>query len=262
MKLSEYAILELAKLIKDLYTGPELVPIFNKWGARDIYDNLGLPDIGKRNGQRPSKTEYIYARLLGFNDTPNLQNIITDMLVGFDNIVTDVNSIIAPEHYNICNNDGNLVILGCVDKDGTEKAEVDAHFTEIQNIILQELQNARVSIIVVMAWFTNDVLARKLIEKYNDGVDVKVAIYNDGVNQRHGVDLAGIPLYKIKAQRGGIMHNKFCVIDNQVVITGSYNWSSNAEFKNDENISIIKDNNIASDYSVQFRRLLKEHLQK
>lgn len=258
MKLSEYAILELAKLIKDLYTGPELVPIFNKWGARDIYDNLGLPDIGKRNGQRPSKTEYIYARLLGFKDTPNLQNIITDMLVGFDNIVTDVNSIIAPEHYNICNNDGNLVILGCVDKNGTEKAEVDAHFTEIQNIILQELQNARVSIIVVMAWFTNDVLAKKLIEKYNDGVDVKVAIYNDGVNQRHEVDLGEIALHCIRAPHGGIMHDKFCVIDNQIVITGSYNWSTNAEFRNEENISVIRNNQTASDYSIKYRELVTE----
>lgn len=256
MKLSDYAILEFAKLIKDLYTGPELVSIFNKWGSRDIYDNLGLPDIGKRNGQRPSKTEYVHARLLGLNDTPNLQNIITDMLVGFDNIVTDVNSIIAPEHYNICNNDGNLVVLGCVDKDGMDKAEVDAHFTEIQNIILQELQNARVSIIVVMAWFTNDVLAKKLIEKYNEGLDVKVAIYNDGVNQRYGVDLGEIVLHRIRAPHGGIMHDKFCVIDNQVVITGSYNWSTNAEFRNEENISVIRNNQTASDYSVKYRELV------
>lgn len=187
-----------------------------------------------------------------------MQNIITDMLVGFDNIVTDVNSIIAPEHYNICNNDGNLVILGCVDKDGAEKAEVDAHFTEIQNIILQELQNARVSIIVVMAWFTNDVLARKLIEKYNDGVDVKVAIYNDGVNQRHGVDLGEIALHCIRAPHGGIMHDKFCVIDNQVVITSSYNWSTNAEFRNEENISVIRNNQTASDYSIKYRELVTE----
>lgn len=258
MKLSNYAILELAKLIKDLYTGSELVSIFNKWGTRDIYDNLGLPDIGKRNGQRPSKTEYIYARLLGLNDTPNLQNIITDMLVNFGNIVTDVNSIIAPEHYNICNNDGNLVILGCVDEDGMDKAEVDAHFAEIQNIILQELQNARVSIIVVMAWFTNDVLAKKLIEKNNEGLDVKVAIYNDGVNQRHGVDLGEITLHHIRAPHGGIMHDKFCVIDNQVVITGSYNWSTNAEFRNEENISVIRNNQTASDYSVKYRELVTE----
>ena len=55
------------------------------------------------------------------------------------------------------------------------------------------------------------------------------------------------------------MHNKFCVIDNQTVITGSYNWSSNAEFKNEENISIIRDNKTASDYSVEYRRLTMNH---
>lgn len=258
MKLSDYAILELAKLIKDLYTGSELVSIFNKWRPRDIYDNLGLPDIGKRNGQRPSKTEYIYSRLLGLNDTPNLQNVITDMLIGFDNIVTDVNNIIVPEHYNICKNDGKYVILGCVDKEVTDKAEIDAHFSEIQNIILHELQNARVSIIVVMAWFTNDNLAKKLIEKYNEGLDVKVAIYNDGINQRHGVDLGEIALHRIRASHGGIMHDKFCVIDNQVVITGSYNWSTNAEFRNEENISVIRNNQTASDYSVKYRELVAE----
>ena len=53
------------------------------------------------------------------------------------------------------------------------------------------------------------------------------------------------------------MHDKFCVIDNQLVITGSYNWSDNAEFKNDENITIEKDPNQASSFSEEFRRLTK-----
>lgn len=53
------------------------------------------------------------------------------------------------------------------------------------------------------------------------------------------------------------MHNKFCVIDNQKVITGSYNWSENAENKNDENAAVVYDNDIASYYSVEFRRLFE-----
>lgn len=53
MKLSNYAILELAKLIKDLHTGSELVSFLNKWGTRYIHDNLGLSNIGKRKGLRP-----------------------------------------------------------------------------------------------------------------------------------------------------------------------------------------------------------------
>jgi phosphatidylserine/phosphatidylglycerophosphate/cardiolipin synthase-like enzyme len=51
------------------------------------------------------------------------------------------------------------------------------------------------------------------------------------------------------------MHNKFCVIDNQKVLTGSYNWSEAAENKNDENAAVLYDFDRASDYSVEFRRL-------
>ena len=51
------------------------------------------------------------------------------------------------------------------------------------------------------------------------------------------------------------MHDKFCIIDNQIVITGSYNWTDNAEFKNDENIVILKDNEQATKYSLEYKRL-------
>jgi phosphatidylserine/phosphatidylglycerophosphate/cardiolipin synthase-like enzyme len=59
----------------------------------------------------------------------------------------------------------------------------------------------------------------------------------------------------ISGRRGGTLHNKSCVIDNQKVITGSYNWSVNAENKNDENAAVMYDDERASDYSVEFRNL-------
>lgn len=152
----------------------------------------------------------------------------------------------------------NLILIGDIQDATIQDVETEAHFQDIQNEIIRTLTAARVSITVVMAWFTNEVLAEMLIQKFNEGLDVKVAIFDDGINQRHGVDLAGIPTITIKSSKGGIMHNKFCVIDNQIVITGSYNWSSNAEFKNDENISIIRDNSTASDYSVKYRELVND----
>ena len=65
---------------------------------------------------------------------------------------------------------------------------------------------------------------------------VEVIVYNDGINNKFGVDLGDINLYRRKSERGGKMHHKFCVIDNQLVITGSYNWSTSAECKNIENM--------------------------
>lgn len=248
MKLSPFAISKLASCVKDIQSGKLWVELFNSFGSRDVYDSLGLPDIGKPNGQRPSKTEYIVKRLAEANGTYNMCNLIVRMASLGDLLPHRINPIIEPENYCLIENNGKWVMIGDVQDKSKQSVETEAHFQYIQNTILNELNTARVSILVVIAWFTNETLATKLI----------VAIYDDGINRRHGVDLAGVPTQRIKSSKGGIMHNKFCVIDNQIVITGSYNWSSNAEFKNEENIFILRGNKIAPDYSVKYRNLTRQ----
>lgn len=49
------------------------------------------------------------------------------------------------------------------------------------------------------------------------------------------------------------MHQKYCIIDNHVVILGSFNWTNNAEFRNDENIQITQDWKNANTYTKAFR---------
>ena len=254
MKLSPFAIKQISELVKDIMTGTKWVDFFNSFGARDVYDNA-LPDIGKPNHVRPSKKEYIAKRLSDINDTIYLQQAVLRLATLSEFYPKALNNCIIPEKYKIECADGEYVMMGDV-MESPNSVETEAHFQNIQNQIIAELNKARVSIIVVMAWFSNKILADKLIEKHKEGLDVKVAIYDDGINRKHGVELAGIDVKKIKALRGGKMHDKFCVIDNQVVITGSYNWSDNAEFKNDENIAILRDNKRASDFSVEYRHLV------
>ena len=50
-------------------------------------------------------------------------NIITNIQIGCNNIITDINNTIVSEHYNISNNDGKITILVCVDKEETDKTE-------------------------------------------------------------------------------------------------------------------------------------------
>ena len=55
------------------------------------------------------------------------------------------------------------------------------------------------------------------------------------------------------------MHNKFLIIDNQSIQTGSYNYSAAANTKNAENVVYIKnDNKLASKYTSEFDRLWGE----
>jgi phosphatidylserine/phosphatidylglycerophosphate/cardiolipin synthase-like enzyme len=51
------------------------------------------------------------------------------------------------------------------------------------------------------------------------------------------------------------MHHKVMVIDQQIVITGSYNFSRNAEHYNDENTLIIHNQDIATQYMTEFQQI-------
>ncbi len=51
------------------------------------------------------------------------------------------------------------------------------------------------------------------------------------------------------------MHNKFCVIDNSIVITGSMNPTYNCNFKNNNNLIIIRSSLLAKNYNTEFAEL-------
>ena len=53
------------------------------------------------------------------------------------------------------------------------------------------------------------------------------------------------------------MHNKFCIIDLQTVIHGSYNWTNNAKY-NDETIAIENSRELAEKFAKQFIKLKKQ----
>ena len=79
------------------------------------------------------------------------------------------------------------------------------------------------------------------------------AVYVDGDNKHFN------ETYIIYENKSSFMHNKFCIIDNTITITGSFNPTINGKNKNDNNILIMKSNNIADIYTSYFKELLKEH---
>ena len=61
--------------------------------------------------------------------------------------------------------------------------------------------------------------------------------------------------FNIKITHGigrGIMHNKFAIFDGKLMVTGSYNWTNNAERFNYENAIFITDPNIIKQYQREF----------
>jgi phosphatidylserine/phosphatidylglycerophosphate/cardiolipin synthase-like enzyme len=54
------------------------------------------------------------------------------------------------------------------------------------------------------------------------------------------------------------MHHKVIIIDDQIVIMGSFNFTDNADKSNDENILVIYNPNIAAQYLEEFRRVYEK----
>ena len=54
------------------------------------------------------------------------------------------------------------------------------------------------------------------------------------------------------------MHHKFIVIDERILINGSFNWTRTAALGNKENVMIIEDVVITRQFLAEFEKLWKE----
>lgn len=129
------------------------------------------------------------------------------------------------------------------DYSGNAKESVTAHFENIGEKIKEEIRNAKESIRVCVAWISLRDIREALVARANEGLKVEV-VYNDDFKNKSLslISAESVKFYPIKLRYYyGLMHNKFCVIDESVVITGSFNWSKRAG-SHFENCIIIKNN--------------------
>ena len=134
-------------------------------------------------------------------------------------------------------------------------------FKNIQGTIVAELESAQIEINVAVCWFTSKELFDVLCGKLEEKVSVNLIVLNDAINNR----IEGLNFQKFIDLGGKFyfsdleapMHNKYCIIDNKVVINGSYNWTYFAENKNNENVTIIsEEQEVVTHFLSDFRRLV------
>ena len=58
--------------------------------------------------------------------------------------------------------------------------------------------------------------------------------------------------------KNSLMHNKFVIIDQKILMTGSYNWTIRATKTNQENVVILDDPYLVSTFTKEFNRLWKQ----
>jgi len=128
------------------------------------------------------------------------------------------------------------------------------------DFFLQYLSLATKTMEVCVFTITDDKIADMLIEHHKKGVKVRIITDND-TSVAKGSDItnlknAGIPVRMDHTPY--FMHNKFCVIDSTLLLSGSYNWTSSAATKNNENIIVTNNDKLVKQFQNCFEDLWKK----
>jgi len=140
--------------------------------------------------------------------------------------------------------------------------QTDAVFENIAERIQNEIGKTKHTLLIAVAWFTNKNIFNSILLKAKAGCSVSLIISDDAINANSRIDFSELEklnghFYKFGNGDTELMHNKFCVIDNSTVITGSYNWSYKAE-NNFENVVInYEDRFLAEQFIREFHSLIK-----
>jgi hypothetical protein len=136
--------------------------------------------------------------------------------------------------------------------------EIITRGTEIKQRIISEINNAKFCIYVAMAWFTDRDIAMAIIEARNRNLSIDIILSSNAQNETVKLMLKGADIVVHAFETGdvrGMMHHKFCLIDNKISINGSYNYSLNASNNNVENIQVSDDIITYTQFFSEFERL-------
>jgi len=126
-----------------------------------------------------------------------------------------------------------------------------------QGAVVAEIKKASQTIDIAMYYLSSREIAQALLKAQERNVRVRIvldqgqeieAASKSGYLVKHG--------FEVRYHLGfGLMHNKFAIFDGKSLITGSFNWTSTAEERNEENLLIINDGDTIEKYQRRFEYL-------
>jgi phosphatidylserine/phosphatidylglycerophosphate/cardiolipin synthase-like enzyme len=144
--------------------------------------------------------------------------------------------------------------------DGTK---IDIYFSPddgVINALVNLLNSAEESIYFLTFSFTSNELGEIIRAKDEAGLIIKGVMDEEQISSNQGTEFdpfrqAGIDV-RIDGNAGQ-MHHKVFIVDEKIVVLGSYNFSQNAEVRNDENLIIVYNPVIAEQFMMEFDRVQK-----
>ena len=150
--------------------------------------------------------------------------------------------------------------------------------SSVNGLIALVINQAKQSVNAALFVYSDQLISNVIETKNNAGVKVGVLVENKFAFREYSelLDMAGfgIPNQACEYEQGNrpwakpgkefgipslangdVLHHKFAVVDNKIVVVGSQNWSDAANFTNDETAIVIQDPRISDQFTQEYYRL-------
>jgi phosphatidylserine/phosphatidylglycerophosphate/cardiolipin synthase-like enzyme len=144
---------------------------------------------------------------------------------------------------------------------GIDGTDIEVYFSPDDGVaehISEILTDAEESIYFMAFSFTTDDFGEAIREQAENGLTVAGVMEEQQVKSNIGTEYDFFKQAELDVfmdGNEGQMHHKTMIVDENIVITGSYNFSRSAEIRNDENVIIIHNEKIADYYMQEFLRV-------
>ena len=151
-----------------------------------------------------------------------------------------------------------LVLIGCTTGNVVKESfiredvqEPNVYFCpndKCEDLLVWYIENSKQSIHCALFDLDLENVLKAFSEKSKE-IDVKIVV--DDNNWDNDFGGKGI----IKDSSSQLSHNKFCVFDNYIVWTGSFNPTNNGAYKNNNNVIVIGSKHLANNHELEFNEL-------
>jgi len=129
---------------------------------------------------------------------------------------------------------------------------------EIESRLVELINNAQTSVRFMTFSFTLESVGTALINQHQKGLNITGVVETTGSLQGQLLPLACAGANVRQDGNPNILHSKVFIIDESIVVMGSFNFSASARDNNSENLLIIHNADVATAYTAEWQRRFDE----
>lgn len=122
--------------------------------------------------------------------------------------------------------------------------------------VIYWIGQAKTSIHILTYMLTLDSIGNALVEAYDKGIEIKIVFEEDRItpiSEYQKLNNTGISVRIDNNPKA--MNNRVMIIDDSIILTGSFTWNEDGQDFNDENLIIIRSSSVANLYEQEFQRI-------